>query len=277
MVSRKHARRQLHPLPLAACLWPFLLSVGCALGAIPGEVVYQDPTSFVRIEPDPAVTADEPETFHTHPATIAVEDFRAILGGFRVRDHRLRLYAMLAGEAPWEPVFSAKEIDVLAPRLSEALARAGPAERVIYYLSQPRTSIKREVTSGGFYVEGNRLHFVIANHDVQYGVPAYGVVYDRRYPMRPTSPKWFDLHFEPEGAVVEQSYTVLDFLLGGEKDEVVIDLGKLGLGLPVVKKQGQGDAVSGTERLFLSHRQALTADPSFVTARPLRRFPIYGR
>lgn len=212
-----------------------VLLAGCAVGEIPGEIVYQDPTAFVRIEPDPTVIPDEPETAHTHPATIAVEDFRAILSGFRVRDHRIRLYAMLVGEAPWEPVFRAEEIDVLGPRLSEALARAGPSERVLYYLSQPRTAIKREVTSGGFYVQGNRLHFVIANHDVQYGVPAHGLVYDRRYPMRPTGPKWFDLHFEPEGAVVEQSYTLLDFLLGREKDEVVIDLGKLGLGLPVVK------------------------------------------
>ena len=217
---------------LTACLLPLL--AGCAVGALPGEVVYQDPTTFVRIEPDPAVVIDEPETIHAHPRTIAVEDFRAILGGFRVRDHRLGVYAMLAGDAPWEPVFTAEEADVLAPRLSEALARAGPSERVTYYLSQPRTSIRRDVTSGGFYVEGNRLHFVIANHDVQYGVPAYGLVYDRRYPMRPTGPKWFDLNFEPEGAVVERSYSMLDFLLGREKDEVVIDLGALGLGLPVV-------------------------------------------
>lgn len=228
---RTHVR---YSLPLTACLLPLLLSVGCAVGAIPGEVVYQDPTTFVRIEPDPSVIADEPETAHTHPGTIGADDFKAILAGFRVRDHRLRLYSMLAGEAPWEPVFTDMELDLLAPRLSEALARASPSERVIYYLSQPRTPIKREVTSGGFYVQGNRLHFVIANHDVQYGVPAHGVVYDRRYPMRPTGPKWFDLHFEPEGAVVEQSYGVIDFLLGREKDEVVIDLGKLGLGLPVV-------------------------------------------
>lgn len=204
------------------------------MGTIPGEVVYQDPTTFVRIEPDPAVVVEEPDTLHSHPATIAPEDFRAILGGFRVRDHRLGVHAMIAGQAPWEPVFTAGEIDVLAPRLSEALARARPTERVTYYLSHPRNPIKREVTSGGFYVQGNRLHFMIANHDVQYGVPAYGLVYDRRYPMRPTGPKWFDMHFEPEAAVVEQSYTVLDFLLGREKDEIVIDLGKLGLGLPVV-------------------------------------------
>lgn len=211
----------------------FLLA-GCALGAIPGEVVYQDPTTFVRIEPDQAVIADQPGTLHTHPAVIAAEDFSAILAGFRVRDHRLPVYVMLAGEAPWKPVFAAQEIDVLAPWLSEALAKAAPSERVTYYLSEPRTAIKREVTSGGFYVQGNRLHFVIANHDVQYGVPAHGVVYDRRYPMRPTGPKWFDLRFEPEGAVVKQSPTVIDFLLGREKDEVVIDLGKLGLGLPVI-------------------------------------------
>lgn len=220
-------------LPLAACLLPLCLE-SCAVPVTPTRVVYEDPTTFVRLEPDPHVFPELPDTFHSHPASIPEENLAEILRGMKVRDHRIGIHSMIAGEAPWEPVFEEEQITLLAPQLAEALARADVGERVTYYLSRPQTSIKREITTGGLYVQGNHLHFVLANRDTLYGVPAHGMVYDQRYPMRPDSPKWFDLHFEPEGAVVEQEFSVVDFLLGQEKDELVIDLEKLGLGLPVV-------------------------------------------
>ncbi|MGH7235602.1 MAG: hypothetical protein ACREIO_04395, partial [Nitrospiraceae bacterium] len=139
---------------------------------------------------------------------------------------------MLAGEAPWEPAFSQDEIALLAPRLSDALAHAKPDERIAYYLSRPQTSIKREITSGGLYIQEQYLHFILGNRRIIYGIPAYGMVYDRRYPMMPTAAKGFDLLFEPAEAVVKRESGVLDRMLGRAKDEVVIDLRKLHPGGP---------------------------------------------
>ncbi len=218
-------------LVLALCV---LSCAGCAVPEVPARVVYEDPTNFVRLEPDAGVRPNDQATFHHHPASIGAEDMAGILRGLRVRDHRIGIHAHIAGEAPWEPAFEDDQIAVLAPRLVEALALAAPSELVTFYISTPQTSINREITSGGLYLQGNHLHFILANRSMIYGVPAHGMVYDRRYPMKPTDPKWFDLSFEPEAAMVKQKPSAIDLLLGREKDELVIDLGTLGLGLPVV-------------------------------------------
>ncbi|MBI4401894.1 MAG: hypothetical protein HY581_09710 [Nitrospirae bacterium] len=196
-------------------------------------MVYEDPANFVRLETDPFVLPEWPDSRHSHPMAISPEEIAGILKGLTVRDHRIALYLMFAGEAPREPVFRDDEVALLAPRLAEALARAKPDERVAYYLSQPQTSIKREITSGGLYVREHHLHFILGNHRIIYGIPAYGMVYDRRYPMRPTAAKGFDLYFEPVEAVVPQLSGILDRLFGREKDEVVIDLQKLRRSKPV--------------------------------------------
>jgi hypothetical protein len=201
-----------------------LFCAACALPYVPSRVVYEDPVNFVRLEDDPTVFVELPHTLHDHPASISPELMKRILAGFLVREHRVALHVHFAGEAAKERVFREEEIALLAPRLSEALAGAQPTERVTYYLSQPQSSIKREITTGGLYVRGGLLHFILGNHRVIYGIPAYGMVYDRRYPARPTAAKSFDLFFEPEGAVVRKEYDFWDQLMGRVKDEMVIDL-----------------------------------------------------
>src|SRR5439155_13223797 len=131
------------------------------------------------------------------------------------------------------PAFRDEEVALLAPRLADALSQARPNEIVTYYLSQPQTSIKREITSGGLYVKQNDLHFILGNRRIIYGIPAYGMVYDRRYPTRPTAAKGFDLVFDPSSAVVKQESSILDRWLGLEKDEMVINLQQIAPSQPV--------------------------------------------
>lgn len=208
------------------CLLLIVLA-GCAVPQVSSRVIYEDPVNFVRLEPDPFFLPEWPPSANSHPAAIAPDQMARILKGFTVREHRPWLLVKIMGEAPWEPAFRDEEVVLLAPRLAEALAQARPDERVTYYLSQPRTSIKREITSGGLYVKENQLHFILGNRQIIYGIPAYGMVYDRRYPMRPTAAKGFDLAFDQAAAVVQQESSIWDRLLGREKDEMVINLHKL--------------------------------------------------
>ena len=106
-------------------------------------------------------------------------------------------------------------------------------ERVTYYLSQPQTSVKRIITSGGLYVRGTELHFILGNWQTVYGIPAYGMIYDRRYPMNPIVSKGFDLFFDLDQAMVIQSTSIWDWLLANSKDELVIDLARVFPGQPV--------------------------------------------
>ena len=134
------------------------------------------------------------------------------------------LQQWLQGDAPLVPAFKDEETELLASELTEAFAAADYNERVTFYLSQPQTSVKRLITSGGMYVRGNELHVILGNWQIVYGIPTYGMIYDRRYPMRPTAAKGFDLFFQPSDAVVTQRSSVWDTLFANTKDELVIDM-----------------------------------------------------
>lgn len=239
MPRRKAKRKSAMAFTVAFYVLPFAFALalasagGCAVPQIAARVVYEDPTSFVRLEPDPSVLPDLPQTKHSHPATISSEDMALILRRLWVREHRNALQLRWSGLAQPEPVFQEEQIAMLAPRLSEALAHAQPNERVTFYLSHPQTSLKREVTSGGLYMRGSHLHFILGNYRIIYAIPAYGMVYDRRYPMMPTAPKAFDLLFEPPDAVVKQKVSLWDKIWAREKDEMVIDLRRVPAVVPV--------------------------------------------
>ena len=130
-------------------------------------------------------------------------------------------------------MFRDGEIAILVPQLVEALRLARENERVTYYLSKPQTSVKRIITSGGLYVRGTELHFILGNWQTVYGIPAYGMIYDRRYPMNPIVSKGFDLFFDLDQAMVIQSTSIWDWLLANSKDELVIDLARVFPGQPV--------------------------------------------
>lgn len=218
-------KRALH---FAFYILPFTLTaVGCAVPHTPARVIYEDPTNFVRVEQDPTVFSELPHSMHSHPARLTADQMLKILKGFRVRERRVWLHILIAGDAPKEPVFRDAEAALLAPRLVEALERAEPTERVTFYLSHPHTSIKRVITTGGLYVREGRLHFILGNYRLVYGIPAYGMVYDRRYPIKPIAAKGFDLFFEPTEVVIPYKDTLWDQLMGRVKDEMVLDLERL--------------------------------------------------
>ena len=60
----------------------------CAVPYVPSRTVYEDPTNFVRVELDPNVLPDKPDTRHTHPAAVGTDLMTDILKGFTVRDHK---------------------------------------------------------------------------------------------------------------------------------------------------------------------------------------------
>lgn len=207
--------------------WSSLLVVGCAIPHVPSRVVYEDPVNYVRLEQDAEVLDEWPVSYHAHPVTMSPQTLRTILLGIKVREHRTPPQRWMQGEAPLVSAFTDEELDLLSLRISEALADAKHNERVTFYMSQPQTLARRTITTGGLYVHGTELHFILGNWRIIYGIPAYGMIYDRRYPMRPTAAKGFDLIFDPAGAVIPTKSSVLDGILANAKDELVIDLSKL--------------------------------------------------
>jgi hypothetical protein len=213
---------------IASRLAPYavLFFTGCAIPMVPYRAVYEDPVNYVRLEVDDAVLPEWPPSAHAHPKAMRAEDLARILGGISVKEHQIWLQKWLQGEAPLTPAFRPEELALLSQQIVEAFALARPDERVTFYLSQPQTSIKRVITTGGLYIHGSELHFILGNWQVVYGIPTYGMIYDRRYPMRPTAAKGFSLFFDPGEATISQRYSLWDTLLANTNDELVIDLTK---------------------------------------------------
>jgi hypothetical protein len=204
-----------------------VLLVGCATPHVPSRIVYEDPVNFVRLEEDSEVLVEWAPTHHAHPFTIEPEKLREILAGLKVQEHRVGLQRWIQGESPLVPAFTDEELALLSVQISEALAAAQYNERVTFYLSQPQTFARRIITTGGLYVHKRELHILVGNWRLIYGIPAYGMIYDRRYPMRPTAAKGFDLIFQPSEAVIPSKSSLLDGILANAKDELIIDLTKL--------------------------------------------------
>ncbi len=64
------------------------------------------------------------------------------------------------------------------------------------------------------------------------------MIYDRRYPMRPTAAKGFDLLFQPAEAVIPLRNSLIDGIFANAKDELVVDLTKLESSEPVISLKG---------------------------------------
>ena len=217
------------PLGLALVASAGLASLlaGCAIPHVPSRVVYEDPVNYVRLEQDAAVLEEWPISHHAHPTIMLPEKLRSILSGLKIREHRSAPQRWMQGEAPLVQAFTDEELTLLSLRISEALAEAKFNERVTFYMSQPQTFARRIITTGGLYIHGTELHLILGNWRIIYGIPAYGMIYDQRYPMRPTAAKGFDLIFEPADAVIPTKSSVLDEILANAKDELIIDLKKL--------------------------------------------------
>jgi hypothetical protein len=214
-------------LAVACILYPLMGLFGCAIPHVPSRIVYEDPVNYVRLEIDRKVLPDWPQSHFSHPVIVGKDVLRVVLSGVKAQEHRIAPQRWLQGDAPLEPVFSDQDLALLSAELADGLAQAQYDERVTFYLSEPLTFSRRMITSGGVYVRGTELHLLLGNWRIIYGVPAYGMIYDRRYPMRPTAAKGFDLFFEPAEAVVPQQSSLLDELLANAKDELVIDISKI--------------------------------------------------
>ena len=150
-----------------------------------------------------------------------------LLKGFSVQEHRNAVQRFFVGESPLEPVFRDEEVAGWHHACLKPWRLPDPQERVAFYISYPQTSKKRESDIRRTLRADGRLHFILGNYRIRYGIPAYGMVYDRRYPMAPTAAKGFNLFFNPAAAVEWRPSTWWEFISGRKKDEIVIDLQKL--------------------------------------------------
>ncbi|MBI3292051.1 MAG: SHOCT domain-containing protein [Elusimicrobia bacterium] len=135
----------------------------------------------------------------THPLVLGEPDWGKILKGIRVQ-LRKRLLTIGATEAHPEEAFSESEAQYLARYLAEAFSIARPDEWVVFCLSRQRGEGGTlrggpgvtEMTTGGFFVEGGKFHFVLANYRYAVSIPSVQEQI-RDDPLRPAGDAFYDL------------------------------------------------------------------------------------
>jgi hypothetical protein len=129
------------------------------------------------------------------------------------------------------PAFTEEEVAFWAPLLRLALNKATPEEVVTFYQSKQLAFKNREVTSGGVYVDGERLHVVLSNYRSETNSTADSGMADnqddRLTPLRSLAPQKGTLHFEPPEFQAKPDDHGLAALFQWDKRELIILLRRL--------------------------------------------------
>lgn len=198
--------------------------VACHERYVHTRIIYDSPMRFVRLEVDHTVGGD-----HSHPANITTAEMTAVLSGIIINEPP-RLVPSLPffskdEEPPRHPAFNAVEIRFLAPLLAKGLGMAAPEEVVTFYLATQWTPIIRKVTSGGIFVDGDKLHIVVSNYrsPTHYAPdPGTSETYDRLTPLRSIAPQQTKLDFEPATAIAQPRKGFLSGLFQPDRQEIIV-------------------------------------------------------
>jgi hypothetical protein len=116
---------------------------------------------FVRLQQrDGALDRDHPAD---HPFLLAQQDWRPILGSLRVQSLK-EAFPLLTSKGEAAEAFTEEEIAYLSETLAKAFAKAGPDDWVLFALVRKSSPDISELTSGAWYMEGGRVHVLLANY-----------------------------------------------------------------------------------------------------------------
>jgi len=181
----------------------WLLAIGLAgCESLPAtRLVYQDQMTQVQVRNDRLAGSG-----HSHPAVVTAGRVAQILFGIRVKKRGDPIIGILTGQAEEVQAFSNQEVEALAPALSRALAIATPQEIITFYRRYSDAGQGLGVTSGGLFLEGHQLYFVLANfRNRPSDVLSQAVVYEFdpvNEPLMSLKAMSFAVHFVPADALV---------------------------------------------------------------------------
>jgi hypothetical protein len=142
-----------------------LVATACGTTAPTGTLPSDDPRGAVSLQAiaDRSIQASHP--INLEPTLIA-----RVLSGMQVQERQRPLQEMLAGSPSVVPVFSAEEVQFLAPRIAKALATAATGEAVAFLVTSPRPDSGRleysakETTAGSLYAYGLSLYVTLSQY-----------------------------------------------------------------------------------------------------------------
>ena len=157
--------RKRSPNPLLFLVLLCLLGTACGTTAQSNKVLFEDPrgTVFLQTISDQSIQASHP--INLEPALIA-----RVLSGMQVQERQRALQEILVGSSSAVPVFSAEEVQFLAPRIAKALTTAATGEAVAFLVTSPRQGTGllehsvTETTAGSLYAYGLSLYVTLSQY-----------------------------------------------------------------------------------------------------------------
>jgi hypothetical protein len=122
-------------------------------------------------------------------------------------------------------VFSADDILHLTPALRETFKVARPSDWVVFALwGSSQESQALEVTSGGMFLQGERLHIILANHRERVSSEQDGIIGIRHNPFRSLRDiKKGKLMFDPARHMIESRDNWIAGGSGSPASELILD------------------------------------------------------
>ena len=154
--------RSYKPLFLLAMLC--LIGTACSTISTHDQTLLEDPRGAVSLR-----AISDPSTQASHPIHLDVTLIAQVLSGMRVQERHRALQELLGGSDS-VPVFSAEDVQFLAPRIAKALTVAGTGEAVAFLLTSPRHNTGRlehviiERTAGSLYAYGLSLYVTLSQY-----------------------------------------------------------------------------------------------------------------
>jgi Short C-terminal domain len=140
-----------------------VLSTACTTVTPAPVSVQEDSNHFVRIEGRYGDERRKRYLRFEHPFILTVAEWERLLTGIQVQSRKDTLI-FTPSKNPPELAFSPEQVANLSQGLQQAFSRAHPDEFVVFGFSQSRSPSLSEITTGGWFVEGQRLHLVLANY-----------------------------------------------------------------------------------------------------------------
>jgi hypothetical protein len=165
----------------------------------------------------------DPGAAYDHPQRFTVPELTAILKEVQVQYKAGWLQNLLAGREKPLPLFDSPWLPRIGPELVRAFEQATPHDRIVFYVAERRSDVRREVTGGALFVTGRLMHIVVSNFkngvDVVPGIPTN----DRAHPEIAVSPQRFTVMFEKPEFIVRSESGFVQGVFGAVPPGIVVD------------------------------------------------------
>jgi hypothetical protein len=127
------------------------------------RTINEEESRYVRFQARYGEGQDGGALKFSHPVVLGESEWRHLLANIVIQEQKKFLAPGATQPAP-RSAFDESEKRYLAKHLAEGFQKARPDEWVVFCLSHPREPGVVEIDSGGFFIEGERLHLIVANY-----------------------------------------------------------------------------------------------------------------